>query len=264
MHPILNIAISAARKAGNVMLRSIERLDTINPTAKGLNDFVTDVDKKAESEIIAIIKKAHPNHQILAEETGLHPGLSECEWIIDPLDGTYNYMRGFPHFSVSIAFRYRGKLEHGLIFDPIRQELFTASRGEGARLNDRRLRISATSKLANAVLATGFPMRHPEKLPGYLNFFQQLMLEISKIRCAGSAALDLAYVAAGRLDGYFETDLKAWDIAAGALLVKEAGGLVGDWQGGENYLEKGDIIVGTPKVFSALTQFVGKNWKEKS
>ena len=258
MHPILNIAISAARKAGNVMLRSIERLDTINPTPKGLNDFVTDIDKKAEREIIAIIKKAHPNHQIIAEETGLHAGLAECEWIIDPLDGTHNYMRGFPHFCVSIAFRYRGKLEHGLIFDPIRHELFTASRGEGARLNERRLRVSATTKLPNAVVGTGFPMRYPDKLSDYLSFFQQVMLEISKIRCSGSAALDLAYVAAGRLDGYFETRLKSWDIAAGALLVKEAGGLVGDWQGGENYLEKGDIIVGTPKIFSALSQFVGK------
>ncbi len=264
MHPILNIAISAARKAGNVILRSTERLDTINPTTKGLNDFVTDVDKKAEQEIIAIIKKAQPDHQILAEETGLHKGLAECEWIIDPLDGTHNYMRGFPHFSVSIAFRYRGKIEHGLVYDPIRNELFTATRGEGARLNERRLRVSATTKLQNAMLGVGFPMRHPEQLPGQLQLFQQLMLQISKIRCAGSAALDLAYVAAGRLDGYLEKNLRIWDIAAGALLVKEAGGLAGDWLGEENYLESGNIIVGTPKIFSALTQFVAKSKLPKS
>jgi myo-inositol-1(or 4)-monophosphatase len=258
MHPILNIATAAARKAGNTMLRSLERLDTINPTAKGLNDFVTDVDKKAEQEIIAIIKKAHPDHQIIAEESGVHQGNADCAWIIDPLDGTYNYMRGYPHFSVSIAFRFRGKIEQGLVYDPIRQEIFTASRGEGARLNDRRIRVSATIKLANAFLCTGFPMRHPDELPTNLAFFQQIMLQISKIRCAGSAALDLAYVAAGRLDGYFERNLRVWDIAAGALLVKEAGGLVSDWKGAEDYLDSGHIIAATPKVFSALMPLVGK------
>lgn len=262
MHPILNIAISAAHKAGNIMLRSFDRLDTINTTAKGLNDFVTDVDKKAEQEIIAIIRKAHPDHQIIAEESGLHQGLGECEWIIDPLDGTYNYMRGFPHFSVSIAFRYRGKLQHGLVYDPIRQEMFTASRGEGARLNERRIRASTVTKLQNALIATSFPMRYPEQLPEFLRLFQQLMLQISKMRCPGSAALDLAYVAAGRTDGYIEQTLKPWDIAAGALLVKEAGGLVGDWQGEENYLDSGNIIAGNPKIFSALTQLVARHSRE--
>ncbi len=257
MHPLLNIAITAARKAETVLLRSLDRLDTVRPTQKGLHDFVSDVDKKSEQEIIAIIKKAYPSHQIIGEEGGVQAGDEESVWIIDPLDGTHNYLRGFPHFSISIAFQFRGKLEHAVVYDPIRQEMFIASRGQGARLNDRRLRVSNTLRLNEALIGTGFPVRRPEDLPSYLQVFQKLMPQLSNIRCSGSAALDLAYVAAGRLDAFFEINLQAWDLAAAALLIKEAGGLVADWQGGEDYLHQGNVIAGTPKVFSALAQVIG-------
>jgi len=225
MHPLLNIAIMAAKKAGNVMLRSFERLDTIHVSSKGLHNFVTDIDRKSEQEIIATILKAYPDHQIIAEESGLHKGKSDYVWHIDPLDGTHNYMRGVPHFCVSIACIAKGSVEHGVIYDPIRHEIFSASRGQGARLNDRRVRISPVSKLENALIGTGFPVRTPKYLTAYLPVFSQLMPQISNIRCTGSAALDLAYVAAGRLDAFLEIDLHSWDIAAGALMVKEAGGV---------------------------------------
>lgn len=257
MHPLLNIAIMAARKAETVLLRSLDRLDTVRPSQKGLHDFVSDVDKRSEQEIIHVIKKAYPSHQIIAEESGVQTGDEESVWIIDPLDGTHNYLRGFPHFSISIAFQFRGKLEHAVVYDPVRREMFTASRGQGAHLNDKRLRVSSTTRLENALIGTGFPVRRPENLQSYLQVFQKLMPQLSNIRCAGSAALDLAYVAAGRLDAFFEAHLQIWDVAASALLIKEAGGLVSDWQGGEDYLRKGDVIAGTPKIFSTLAQVIG-------
>jgi len=258
MHPIINIAITAARKAGNVMVRSFERLDTINVSKKGLNNFVTDVDKQAEQEIIAVIRKAYPDHQIIAEESGLSRGDADFVWIIDPLDGTHNYLRGFPHFCISIAYQLKGKIEHGLVYDPIRQEIFTASRGAGARLNDRRIRVNPLTKLEQALVSTGFPVRTPAQLVDFLPIFNQLMPQLANIRCSGSAALDLAYVAAGRLDAFLEVGLKPWDVAAGALLVSEAGGLVGDWQGGENYLKKETILAATPKIFSAFMPLLGQ------
>lgn len=252
MHPMLTTAFKAARKAGDLILRSLERLDTINPTLKGRHDFVTDIDKKAEKDILAVLQKAYPDHTFLGEETGQHRGQADCVWIIDPLDGTHNYLRGLPHFSISIAFQYKGKIQHGLVYDPIRQELFTATRGEGARLNDRRLRVSSTLHLDKALIGTGFPVRQPVQLPEYLACISQLVPKISNLRCSGSAALDLCYVAAGRLDSFIEIGLHIWDIAAGSLIIKEAGGLVGDWQGGEHYLEKGSIIAANPKIFSLL------------
>lgn len=252
MHPIVNTALKAARKAGDVMLQALERLDNINSTAKGHRDFVTDIDKRAEKAIITLLQKTYPDHAILAEESGEHRGNAESVWIIDPLDGTHNYLRGFPHFSVSIGFKYKGKLEHGLVYDPIRQEIFSASRGHGARLNDRRLRVSESTRLEGSLIGTGFPVRHPSSLPDYLDHFKQLMPHIANIRCSGSAALDLCYVAAARLDAYLEVKLQPWDIAAGSLIVKEAGGLVSDWQGEEKYLENGAIVAATPKIFGLL------------
>ncbi len=257
MHPLLNIALTAAKKAGNVMLQNFERLDSIHASSKGLQDFVTDVDRKAEHEIIAIIHKAYPDHQIIAEESGLHKGNQDYTWYIDPLDGTHNYMRGLPHFSVSIGIQCKGKLEHAVVYDPIRREIFTASRGQGARLNERRMRVSSVIKLENSLIGTGFPVRSPQRLPSALQVFNQLMPQLSNIRCAGSAALDLAYVAAGRLDAFLEVDLHAWDMAAGALLVKEAGGYVSDWRGGENYLSNGSIIAATTKILPELMRIVG-------
>ena len=255
MHPILNIAISAARKAGDIMLRSLDRLDTINVQQKRANDFVSDVDKQAEQAIVGIIRKAYPDHKIIGEEGGEQAGTDDSVWIIDPLDGTNNYIHGFPHFSVSIAFQYKGKVQHGLIYDPIRQEFFTATRGAGARLNDRRLRVSETN-FNQAFLATGFPFRDRECFARVTPILQTLFQQVGNLRCAGSAALDLAYVAAGRLDGFWELNLRSWDVAAGSLLVKEAGGMVSDFSGGENYLDGGSIVASNAKLFKELLAIV--------
>lgn len=252
MHPFVNTALKAARKAGDIILQSLERLDTIHPTAKGHHDFVTDIDKRAEKEILSVLKRAYPDHSFLAEESGQHTGSSDSIWIIDPLDGTHNYMRGFPHFSVSIGLQQKGRMEHALVYDPIRQEVFSASRGSGARCNDRRIRVSTTTQLENALVATGFPTRNPESISSYLQALSRLLPQVADIRVPGSAALDLCYVAAGRTDAFFQTHLGSWDMAAGSLIVKEAGGLVSDWEGEEKYLEKGAIVAATPKIFSLL------------
>jgi myo-inositol-1(or 4)-monophosphatase len=255
MHPLINIAIRASRNAGNIIVRAIERLDVIQITEKQQNDFVREIDQQAEQAIIETIRDAYPNHGILAEESGKQ-GNDEFVWIIDPLDGTLNYIHGFPHFAVSIAVQQKGRLEHGLIFDPIRQETFTASRGEGARLNDRRIRVSKRAQLQGSLLGTGFPFRQQQQLEPYIKTLQTLMPLASGIRRAGSAALDLAYVAAGRFDGFWEFGLAPWDIAAGAVILQEAGGLISDSQGGENYLTNGEVIAGNPKVFKALLQVI--------
>lgn len=252
MQPLLNIALRAARSAGNIIVRAMERLDTLQIMEKNAHDFVTEIDKQAEHVIIETIRAAYPAHSILAEESGKQEG-NEVVWIIDPLDGTSNYIHGFPHFAVSIGIQQKGRLEHGLIFDPLRQETFIATRGEGARLNDRRIRISKRTQFANALIGTGFPSSKKELLASYLTMFGNLM-PLTSIRRAGSAALDLAYVAAGRLDGFWELGLSPWDVAAGALLVQEAGGLVGDTEGGENYLMSGNIVAGNPKIFKLLLQ----------
>ncbi len=256
MHPILNIATRAARSAGSIIIRSMERLDTLQVSEKQHNDFVTEVDKFSEKIIIDSIRKAYPNHAILAEESGLSEGNEELLWIIDPLDGTRNYVHGFPHFCISIAFQHKGRIEHGLIYDPVRQESFTASRGGGAQLNNRRIRVSNRTTLDGTLLGTGFPFKRTADFTGYLKTLSHLMPQVGGIRRAGSAALDLAYTAAGRLDGYWEFGLSTWDIAAGSLLVLEAGGLVSDIRGGEDYLNTGDIIAGNPKIFKALLQNV--------
>lgn len=255
MHPFLNIANKAARKAGSIIINSLERLDELQLTQKQHNDYVTDVDLQAEKIIIDIIRKNYPFHGILAEESGSTPG-EETTWIIDPLDGTTNFIHGYPHFCVSIAVQQKGRIEHGLIYDPIRHEIFTASRGGGAHLNNRRLRVSNRTTLQGCLLGTGIPYRNPARLASYMKSFQVLVTQVAGIRRAGSAALDLAYVAAGRFDGYWEYDLGAWDIAAGALMVQEAGGLVSDMEGGENYLTTGNIVAGNPKIFKAILQTV--------
>jgi len=252
--PIVNIAVNAARAAGNLMIRAQDRLDTIEVSLKSANDFVTDIDKKVEQEIINVIRKAHPHHRILAEESGELPGKDdEYTWIIDPIDGTRNFIHGFPQFCVSIAIKKKGKIEHGVIYDPVRQELFTASRGKGARLNDHRIRVSKSNKLSECLIGTGFPnSREDEQARAHVEALVTLLPICGDIRRAGSAALDLAYVASGRLDGFWEIGLKVWDIAAGALLIKEAGGLVCDTNGGDDYLKTGNIVAGNPKVLKAL------------
>lgn len=256
MHPLLNIAVRAARSAGNIILRSSMRLDLVQKIEKRPNDFVTDIDRLAEREIIQHIHYMYPHHGILAEEGGEIKGKDDYVWIIDPIDGTANFLHGFPHFSVSIAIQYRGRIEHGLVYDPVRQELFTATRGSGAFLNDHRIRVSPQRQLSGSLIGTGFPFRHPELLDNYLDMFKKVSLEVAGIRRAGSAALDLAYVAAGRLDGFWEYKLSPWDIAAGAILIREAGGLISDFDGAETFLETGNVVAGSPKVFKGLVQIV--------
>ena len=251
MHPMLNIAIRAARSAGNIIIRSLQHVEHLEVTTKGRNDFVTDVDRLAEQEIISVIHKSYPDHAILAEESG-EQGHNETIWIIDPLDGTANFLHGFPHYCVSIGVMVRGRIEHGVIYDPLRDELFTASRGAGAQLNDRRLRVTKQKTLAGSLIATGFPFKYHEHFPAYLATFNAVFPEVSDLRRGGSAALDLAYVAAGRVDAYWELGLQKWDLAAGILLIEEAGGVVSDFTGGENHIEHGNLVAGNFNIHQQL------------
>ena len=252
MHPTLNIAVQAARNAGDIIIKYVNRIDQLNVTSKQRNDYVSEVDRQAEDEIIAVIRKAFPDHSILAEESGQHKGNEDFQWIIDPLDGTTNFLHGFPQFAVSIALKHKGRLEQAVIYDPMRQELFTATRGSGAFLDNRRIRVSKQNGLGGALLGTGFPYKDMQHLDRYLETFKALIVDSAGIRRPGSAALDLAYVAAGRLDGFWEIGLNSWDIAAGVLLVREAGGLVGDFDGGHDFLESGNIVAAAPKLFPAM------------
>ena len=255
MQPMLNIAVRAARSAGELILRSTDSVSRLSVDQKGKNDYASEVDRMAEREIISIIKAAYPEHAILAEESGKHKG-NDFVWIIDPLDGTTNFLHGFPQYSVSIALKYKGKLEVGVVYDPLRDELFTAKRGGGAMLNSRRLRVTNQNSLKGALIGTGFPFKTDRDLDAYLGMFRALTTECAGIRRAGSAALDLAYVAAGRMDGYWEIGVMEWDMAAGILLIKEAGGVVTDFSFNDNYLESGNVIVGSPKMHQLMYQLI--------
>jgi myo-inositol-1(or 4)-monophosphatase len=248
---MLNIAVRAARSAGSVILRYVDRVDTVAVAEKERHDFVSEVDRLAERSVIAVLRKAYPDHAILAEESGSQAG-DEYQWVIDPLDGTTNFLHGFPQFAVAIALRHRGQLQHAVVYDPLRNELFTASRGGGAALNERRIRVSKVRHLDGALLGTGFPFRRQDYLDDYLCMFRALLPQTSGIRRAGSAALDLAYVASGRLDGFWEIGLSPWDMAAGALLIQEAGGFVSDFAGGGDFLATGNIVAGTPAIAQAM------------
>lgn len=261
--PIINIAVEAARAAGNIINRAMKRLDMVKIAEKQPNNFVTEVDQRVEEEIITIIKKAYPSHGTLGEETGETPG-DDYQWIIDPIDGTRNFIHGFPHFAVSIAVTYKNKIEHGVIYDPLRQELFTASRGKGAQLNERRIRVSQRKHLEECLLGTGFAYRHLNKtttLPGKI--LQSILPICGDIRRAGAATLDLAYVACGRFDGFWELGLHIWDIAAGILLVKEAGGIVCDPYGGEDYLKTGNIVAANPIIMRQFLKTIKPQLDEK-
>ncbi len=258
MHPMLNTAVKAARRAGSIINRAT--LDgSFEVQSKRANDFVTEVDKAAEAAIIDIIRQAYPDHAILAEETGESEGgpRNEYTWIIDPLDGTTNFIHGFPQYCVSIGVRYRGQMAHAVVYDPVKNELFTGSKGRGAFLNDRRVRVTKCAHLRDALIGTGFPFKELTRLDLYMKQMRKMMSTCSGVRRAGAAALDLSYVACGRLDGFWEMGLSKWDMAAGALLIKEAGGLVGGLSGEDDWYETGDIVAGTPKVFAQLLPAVG-------
>lgn len=253
MHPMLNIAIRAARKAGNLIAKNYETPDNVEASQKGTNDFVTNVDKDAERLIIEVIRKSYPEHSIITEEAGELAGSDQdVQWVIDPLDGTSNFIKRLPHFSVSIAVRIKGRTEVAVVYDPMRNELFTATRGQGTQLNGYRLRGSNARDLDGTILATGFPFKAKQHATSYINVVSQLFTQCADFRRTGSAALDLAYVAAGRVDGYFEIGLKPWDFAAGELLVREAGGLVCDFTGGHNYMLTGNLVAGNPRVVKAM------------
>ncbi|HEU4618358.1 MAG TPA: inositol monophosphatase family protein [Gammaproteobacteria bacterium] len=259
---MVNIGIRAARRAGELMVRNWNQLETLRVTEKGRNEFVSEVDIAAEAAIVEVIHDHYPDHAILAEERGAE-GDHEYQWIIDPLDGTTNYVHGFPVFSVSIAVALRGELQHAVVYDPLRQEIFTATRGEGAQLDGRRIRVSRLTSMTHSLIATGFPYRaNVQYIDRYLGMLRAVMLDSAGVRRPGSAALDLCYVAAGRVDGFFELGLSKWDIAAGALIIREAGGRISDFQGADRYLESGHVVAGNPKIYAALSRLLAPHSRD--
>lgn len=257
-HPILVTAIRAARKAGDLINRTIDRVAELTVTSKAHNDYVTEVDRSAEAAIVEIIRRAYPQHGILAEEGSTIPG-KDFEWIIDPLDGTTNFIHGLPQVAVSIAVRHFDRIEHAVVYDPLRNELFSASRGGGAHLNDRRLRIAQRRDLEGALLGTGFPFKDFSYLDAYLATLRAIMPKVAGVRRPGSAALDLAYVAAGRYDGFWEFRLKPWDLAGGVLLVQEAGGVVTDFHGEQDYWHSGNIVAGNMRIHAQLLRIIDEH-----
>jgi myo-inositol-1(or 4)-monophosphatase len=255
MQALLNTAVKAARRAGEIAIRQLKHLDEIDVRNKGISDFVTKVDEAAEECIIETIQKYYPDHAFLAEESGLR-GKSEYTWIIDPLDGTTNFIHGFPVFSVSIALRIKGRLSIGVVYDPNRQEIFTAIRGRGAQVEGHKIRVSGRRYLDDALIGTGFPYRSHDRMQSYLAMLEQVLLNTAGVRRPGSAALDLANLAAGRLDGFWEFGLNIWDIAAGSLILREAGGLISELEDKDDYLATGNIIAGTPRVHDALKKLL--------
>ena len=264
MHPMLNVAVKAARRAGKIINRASLDLDTLQVARKQRNDFVTEVDKAAEAAIVETLIGAYPNHAMLAEESGhtpargvdVPPEEAEFVWIVDPLDGTTNFIHGLPQYGISIALMERGTVTQAVVYDPARDELFTATRGRGAYLNDRRIRVSARAKLDEALVGTGFPYREIDDLDLYLRILKRVMENTAAVRRPGAAALDLAYVAAGRYDAFFEAGLSPWDVAAGSLLVTEAGGLIGDFDGEPKHVFGGRVVAASPKLFPGMLQLV--------
>jgi myo-inositol-1(or 4)-monophosphatase len=259
---MLNIAVKAARHAGAIINRATRNLDIVAVKEKAANDFVSDVDREAEQAIIRTLRNAYPDHSILAEESGAS-GNSEYRWIVDPLDGTTNYLHGFPQYAVAIALMHKEVVTQAVIYDPARNDLYTATRGRGAFLNDQRLRVSKRVSIKSCLIGTGLPFRQHDHIEPYLAILRDVMKNSAGVRRAGSAALDLAYVAAGRLDAFWEFGLSPWDIAAGALLVTEAGGLVGDLQGENTYFKSGHVVAGNPRVFGDLLRTIAPHLTEK-
>ncbi len=261
MHALLNVAVMAARRAGAVLGRNFNKRDKLTVEKKGHNDYVTSADLAAEKAIIDVIHKHYPEHAILAEESGVQ-GDSDHVWIIDPLDGTTNYLHGFPVFGISIAVQVEGRLEHAVVYEPMREELFTASRGAGAQLDGHKIRVSGNKDLERSLIGTGFPYRQSdEELEPYLAMLGKVIKNTSGVRRPGSAALDLCSVACGRLDAFWETGLKSWDMAAGTLIIREAGGIVSALDGAENHLETGHVLTGTPRIYRGLAKLCASEIK---
>ncbi len=261
MHPMLNIALRAARKGGEFIIRQTNQLQGLEITEKGRNDYVSQVDLMTERAIIDVIHNSYPDHSILAEESGAQ-GEHDYQWIIDPLDGTTNFLHGFPVFAVSIAVANKGRVEHAVVYDPMRQEIFTASNGEGAHLDGRRIRVSHRSTLRGCLIGTGFPFRQDSpSLDDYLAMLAAVIKTTAGVRRPGAAALDLCYVAAGRLDGFWELGLNTWDVAAGSLIIREAGGRISDFRGTEDYLQSGNVVAGNPKIYAALSKLLAPHAK---
>ena len=262
MHALLNVAVMAARRAGSSLTRQFINLGKLKIEKKGHNDYVSDADYAAERAVIGTIQKHYPDHAILAEESGLQ-GESDTVWIIDPLDGTTNYLHGFPVFAVSIAVQHKGRIEHGVVYDPLRQELFTASRGDGAHLDGRRIRVSGQASLERSLIGTGFPFRQADTdMQSYLDMLSKIIRNTSGVRRPGAAALDLCYVAAGRLDAFWETGLAPWDLAAGSLIIREAGGIISGLDGSESFLDTGHVLTGTPRIYRALAKLCATEIKQ--
>jgi len=261
MHALLNVAVMAAHRGGDTLIRILPKLDKIKVEQKSYNNYVSEADINAERAVIRTILKHYPDHAILAEESG-QQGDSDYVWIIDPLDGTTNFLHRFPVFCVSVGLMYKNQLEHAAVYDPLRQELFTASRGQGAHLDGRRIRVSKQTSLEHTLIGTGFPFRDTNiSLALYLKILETVLKHTSGVRRAGAAALDLCYVAAGRLDGFWETGLHKWDMAAGALIIREAGGIISDMNGSENFLDTGHVLTGSPKIYSALMKLLAPDIK---
>ncbi len=258
-HPAINIATEAAHAAGEIMRRRLRNLESVPVARKARHDYVSEVDQACEAAIVKEIHRFHPDHAILGEEGGQR-GEGDVVWIVDPLDGTSNYLHGFPHFAVSIAQQVRGRVEHAVVYDPLRDELFTASRGKGAYLNAQRIRVSQRKDLEGAILATAFPFRERQSMPLYTKIFSSVFRKVEDIRRTGAAALDLAWTAAGRLDGYFEIGVKPWDVAAGALLVREAGGVVTDLGGDDDVEHAGSVLAAPFKLTTPLRRLITPHW----
>ena len=260
LHPMLNVAIKAARAAGAIINRAALDIESVRVSEKQSNDFVTEVDQAAEKAIIETLLTAYPQHGILAEESGQQHGNADSDfvWIIDPLDGTTNFIHGFPVYCVSIALSVRGKIEQAVVYDPSRNDLFTATRGRGAFMNDRRIRVSKRIRMADCLLTTGFPFREGQNYEQFMQLFIEMMRCTAGLRRPGSAALDLAYVAAGFSDGFFETGLQPWDVAAGSLLVQEAGGLIGNFTGEADFLHSQECMAASPKIYALMVQMLQK------
>jgi myo-inositol-1(or 4)-monophosphatase len=263
LHPMINVAIKAARTAGSIINRAALDIESVRVSQKNANDFVTEVDQAAEQAIIETLLTAYPGHGIWAEESGREHGARDSEfvWIIDPLDGTTNFIHGLPVYCVSIALAVRGKIEQAVIYDPSRNDLFTATKGRGAFMNDRRIRVSKRTQLKDCLISTGFPFRQGDNFNQYLQLMGEVMQRTAGLRRPGSAALDLAYVAAGFTDGFFELGLQPWDVAAGSLLVTEAGGLVGNFTGEAEFLEQNEVLAGSPRIYGQLVSILGKHSK---